>query len=118
MFLSGLTWNPRIILGQTLKFRADNPDTPATSGIVLELMLEKGFDLSRNSLKQVTPEMVSAADRIIVMLGSIPPEGFLGRSEKVEVWDVVDPIDTSRETTATIIDEVIGRVRELVREMG
>ncbi len=104
--------------GQTLRARAESPDTPATSGIVLELMLEKGFDLSSNVLNQVTPEMVDAADRVIVMLGSIPPEDSLVRSDKAEVWDIADPVHTPSESTAIIIDEVIQKVEGLIRELG
>ena len=104
--------------GQTLRARAESPDTPVTSGIVLELMLEKGFDLSSNVLNQVTPEMVDAADRVIVMPGSIQPEEFLIRSDKAEVWDIADPVHTSSESTAIIIDEVIERVRRLIEELA
>lgn len=104
--------------GQTLRTRAESPDTPVTPGIVLELMLEKGFDLSSNVLKQVTPEMVDAAHRVIIMPGSIQPEDFLIRSEKAKVWDIADPVHTSPESTAIIIDEVTRRVRRLIQELG
>ena len=69
-------------------------------------MQEKGFDLSGNTRNQVTPEMVDSADRIILMLGRIPPEDFLAQSEKTEVWDITDPVHMTRETTALIMDEV------------
>ncbi|HAC17635.1 MAG TPA: hypothetical protein DCF78_03540 [Dehalococcoidia bacterium] len=69
-------------------------------------MQEKGFDLSGNTRNQVTLEMVDSADRIILMLGRIPPEDFLAQSEKTEVWDITDPVHMTRETTALIMDEV------------
>ena len=50
--------------------------------------------------------MVDSADRIILMLGRIPPEVFLSQSEKTEVWDNTDPAHMTRETTALIMDEV------------
>lgn len=50
--------------------------------------------------------MVDSADRIILMLGRIPPEDFLSQSEKTEVWDITDPVHMTRETTALIMDEV------------
>ena len=93
--------------GQTLRARADNPTTSVTSGFVLELMLKKGFDLSGNVLKQVTPEMVEASDRVVLMRGRIPPEDFLAWSDKVAVWDIADPLDTSSESTALIIDQAV-----------
>ncbi len=92
--------------GQTIKAHSETPGAPVTPGIVLDLMQEKGFDLSGNTRNQVTPEMVDSADRIILMLGRIPPEVFLAQSEKTEVWDITDPAHMTRETTALIMDEV------------
>jgi protein-tyrosine-phosphatase len=80
-------------------------------------MEEKGFDLSNNTRNQVTPEMVDAADRVILMLGRILPEVFLAQSDKLEVWDITDPVHMTRETTAIIMDEVTARVRALVQEL-
>ena len=92
--------------GQTIKANSKTPGASVTPGIVLDLMQEKGFDLSGNTRNQVTPEMVDSADRIILMLGRIPPEDFLAQSEKTEVWDITDPAHMTRETTALIMDEV------------
>ncbi len=92
--------------GQTIKAHSETPGAPVTPGIVLDLMQEKGFDLSGNTRNQVTPEMVDSADRIILMLGRIPPEVFLAQSEKTKVWDITDPAHMTRETTALIMDEV------------
>jgi len=92
--------------GQTIKAHSETPGRPVTPGIVLDLMQEKGFDLSGNTRNQVTLEMVDSADRIILMLGRIPPEEFLAQSEKTEVWDITDPAHMIRETTALIMDEV------------
>ena len=68
--------------GQRIKAHSKTPGAPVTPGIVLDLMQEKGFDLSGNTRNQVTPEMVDSADRIILMLGRTPPEDFLAQSEK------------------------------------
>ena len=91
---------------QTIKAHSETPGAPVTPGIVLDLMQEKGFDLSGNTRNQVTPEMVGSADRIILMLGRIPPEYFLSPTEKTEVWDITDPVHMTRETTELIMDEV------------
>ena len=92
--------------GQRIKAHSKTPGAPVTPGIVLDLMQEKGFDLSGNTRNQVTPEMVDSADRIILMLGRIPPEVFLAQSEKTKVWDITDPAHMTHETTALIMDEV------------
>ena len=104
--------------GQTLKDRAEDPQASCTPKFVLELMKEQGFDLSNNVRNQVTPEIVDAAERLILMLGSIPPEDFLAHSDKLEVWDITDPVHTPRESTAIIMQEVTQKVQELVRELG
>ena len=52
------------------------------------------------------------------MRGRIPPEDFLEQSHKLEVWDIADPVNTSRESTAIILDEVTRRVQRLVQELG
>ena len=91
--------------GQTIKANSKTPGAPVTPGIVLDLMQEKGFDLSGNTRNQVTPEMVDSADRIILMLGRIPSEVFVSE-KKTEVWDITDPAHMTRETTALIMDEV------------
>ena len=91
--------------GQTIKANSKTPGAPVTPGIVLDLMQEKGFDLSGNTRNQVTPEMVGSADRIILMLGRIPSEVFVSE-KKTEVWDITDPAHMTRETTALIMDEV------------
>ena len=63
--------------GQTINAVSEKPGWE-TASILLGLMLEKGFDLSNNVLNQVAPDMVEAADRVILMLGRIPPEDFSG----------------------------------------
>lgn len=104
--------------GQTLKAHSQDPNAPVTPGIVLGLMLEQGFDLSNNVRNQVTSEMVDEAERIILMPGRIPPENFLARSDKLEIWNITDPVHTPRESTAIIMDEVTQRVRKLISELA
>ena len=104
--------------GQTLGTRAEHQESGLAAKMVLELMRGKGFDLSHNTRNQVTPAMVNVADRIILMLGDIPPEDFLAQSDKMEVWDVTDPVHAPRESTAIILDEVTALVQALVREIG
>ena len=74
---------------------ADHPGEPlsAVSGGSIATMKELGFDMSANSITQLTREMVEAADKII-LVGPIPggpvPE-YLKDSAKLETWDVPDP---------------------------
>jgi len=104
--------------GQTLKAHSEDPNAPATPVIVLGLMKEKGFDISSHTRNQVTPEMVDTADRVILMLGRVPPKDFLAKSEKTEIWNISDPVRTSQESTAITLDEVTARVQALVEDLG
>lgn len=104
--------------GQTVTAWSERPDAPPAPGLVLSLMREQVFDLSNNVVNEVTPDMVEAADRIILMRGRIPPEDFLALSDKLEEWDISDPVRASRETVAITMEDVIQRVEELIQELG
>lgn len=63
----------------------------APEGIVV--MQEIGLDMSDNVITRLTPAMVEAADKIILMgpTPSTPTPSYLKNSPKLETWDVGDP---------------------------
>jgi protein-tyrosine-phosphatase len=84
--------------------------------IVVEIMLEKGIDLSRNTPKLITNQMVQEADMIIVM--GCSAEGFCPAPllNKVVDWGIEDPKGKSIEKVREIRDEIERKVRSLIDE--
>ena len=104
--------------GQTLDEHARDQGAPKTPTFVMELMKKKGSDLSAKMRNQVTPEMVDAAGKIIVMRGQVPPPDFLINSDKVIFWDIPDPVHQTYDALVQIKEEVVKRVNQLVMELG
>jgi len=84
--------------------------------IVVEIMLEKGIDLSGNTPKLITNQMVQEADMIIVM--GCSAEGFCPAPllNKVVDWGIEDPKGKSIEKVREIRDEIERKVRSLLDE--
>ncbi|MBU0530671.1 MAG: low molecular weight phosphatase family protein, partial [Nanoarchaeota archaeon] len=66
---------------------------------VIDCMKEEYINLKGKPIKQVKPEMVEDADKVIIIMEhrieDIPD--FLKNSEKVDYWPIPDPKDTSYE---------------------
>jgi len=101
--------------GQTVAKRAE----VAPSGVlVLELMSEEDQDLSSEQRTQLTPELVDAADKVIVMAERETWPDYLVESGKVEFWDIEDAFNIPIDAVRAIKDQIKVRVEELVRETG
>ena len=85
--------------------------------VVLQLMLEKGFDLSKNKPKLITGQMVQEADMIVVM--GCSAQGFCPAPllNKVVDWGIEDPKDKPTENVRAIRDEIERKVRMLLSEL-
>jgi arsenate reductase len=81
---------------------------------VVQVMREKGIDLSTNKPKLVTNQMVREADMIIVM--GCSAEGFCPAPmlHKVIDWGIEDPKGKPIEKVREIRDEIENRVRMLL----
>lgn len=73
---------------------------------VIEVMSELGFDLSKQTRKQLTPDMVTEADKIIVMDDKENLPDYLLNSGKVIFWDIEDAAGTDLEFHRKIRDQV------------
>lgn len=93
--------------GQKLKDLI-NPDK-----IILPLK-EKGVDVSEYIRTQLTSDMVSWADKIVVMAESETIPDYLASSNKVEYWDVKDPKGTSMEEHVRTVDQIEGLVKKFI----
>lgn len=86
---------------------------------VVGVMKEKGLDLSRNSPKMLTPEMIDRARLVITMGCSVEevcPKPMLAQMQKKLVdWDLPDPKGKPVAEVRKIRDEIEKRVSKLVR---
>ena len=82
--------------------------------IVVQVMWEKGIDISKNKPKLVNNQMVQEADVIIVM--GCDPQGFCPASflSKVVDWKLEDPKGKPIEKVREIRDEIERRVKKLI----
>ena len=84
--------------------------------VVIQVMQEKGIDLSKNKPKLITREMVQEADMIIVM--GCSAEGFCPAPllNKVVDWGIEDPKGKPIEKVRETRDEIERKVRALLDE--
>jgi protein-tyrosine-phosphatase len=84
--------------------------------VVVQVMLEKGIDLSGNKPKLVTTQMVQEADKVIVM--GCSAEGFCPAPllNKVLDWEIEDPKGQPIERVREIRDKIERKVRLLIDE--
>jgi protein-tyrosine-phosphatase len=83
---------------------------------VVQVMREKGIDLSADRPKLVTNQMVQEADMVIVM--GCSAEGFCPAPllHKVVDWEIEDPKGKPIEKVREIRDEIENRVKTLINE--
>jgi arsenate reductase len=86
------------------------------SPVVVQVMREKGLDISANRPKLIANQMVQRADTIIVM--GCSAEGFCPAPllNKVIDWGIEDPKGKPIEKVRGIRDEIEKRVRTLLDE--
>jgi arsenate reductase len=85
--------------------------------VVIQVMQERGIDLTAKKPKAITRQMVEKADVIIVM--GCSAEGFCPAPllNKVVDWQIKDPKDKPIEKVREIRDEIESRVRKLISEI-
>lgn len=108
---------------QKLGFKASSAGTmPSTrvNPVVVNVMKERGIDLSGESPKVLTSEMINRASLVVTMGCSIDeacPRPMLAAMQKKLVdWHLEDPKGKTIEEVRAIRDEIEKRVRKLPRE--
>ncbi len=84
--------------------------------LAVQVMKEKGIDISGSEPRLLTQATVDRADRVITMGCSIEeacPAGFV----PAEDWGLEDPEGKSIDEVRRIRDQVEARVRRLLREL-
>jgi protein-tyrosine-phosphatase len=89
----------------------------AVNPLAVQVMQEKGIDISKNKPKQITPQMVREADTIIVM--GCSAQGFCPAPmlNKVIDWGIEDPKGKPIEKVREIRDEIENKVKALIDEI-
>jgi protein-tyrosine-phosphatase len=88
------------------------------NSVVVQVMREKGIDLSANKPKLITNEMVKEAEMIIVM--GCSAQGFCPAPllNKVIDWGIEDPKDKPIGKVREIRDEIERKIKKLIEEMN
>jgi len=85
---------------------------------VVQVMWEKGIDISRNRPKLITEEMIHEADRVITMgcsVAEVCPAVFI---RDVVDWNLEDPKGQPVQKVREIRDEAERLVRALIQELS
>jgi arsenate reductase (thioredoxin) len=85
--------------------------------IVVQAMKEKGIDISQNSPKMLTNDLIDKADLVVTMGCSVEevcPRPMLAKMQKKLIdWNLSDPKGKPIEEVRKIRDDIEGRVIEL-----
>ena len=80
--------------------------------MVLDPMDEEGLDISSEPRNQPTPELVDAANTVIVMAQRDSWPDYLLEGGKVVFWEISDSVNVPRETAQSIMDQIKGLVED------
>jgi arsenate reductase len=102
--------------GKVVAISAGTVPAREVNPVVVQVMKEKGIDLSVNKPKLITNQMVQEADMIIVM--GCSAEGFCPAPllNKVVDWGIEDPKNKPVEKVREIREEIERKVRTLLNE--
>lgn len=87
------------------------------SDLIPKCMQELGFDISKNIVKQLTPKMITWADKVIVMAEKETWPDILKKSDKVEFWPVPDALNRPYEFHCQIRDQIKNLVEKLAQKI-
>lgn len=91
---------------------------PSVPDLVIQVMQEDGIDISKQTRKLVTKEMIDAVDKVVVITDYPLPE-FIQESPKVEYWrEIPDAVRTPLAFHREVRDMVRERIRELAERVG
>ena len=102
----------------TVDSAGSKPGT-AVNGLSAEVLLEVGVDITDQSPKQLTEDLIHAADRVIVLGrdAQVQPDD----GTPVEVWDTDEPSERGIhgiERMRLVRDDISRRVQQLANRIG
>ena len=87
--------------------------------VVIGVMREKGYDISSQKPKILTPEMIDSADLVVTMGCSVEqlcPRPMLAKLQKKLIdWELEDPKGKSISEVRKIRDAIENKVKELAK---
>lgn len=85
---------------------------------VVEIMGEIGIDVSASASTLLAPDLVEAADKIVLFPTPLMPDYALS-SSKAEYWDVADPWyeGAGPELLRSVRDDIRARVKNLIERL-
>jgi len=93
------------LTGKKLKdFDGQNEEMNLTN--LINVMEEKGFDISENLCKPITLELVNWADKIISMAEVDESPDYLLNNPKVAFWKIENPNDFTKELAREIVENI------------
>jgi arsenate reductase len=95
---------------------AGSEPTDAVNREVTAVLSERGISTGSETPTRLTTGVVETADVVVTMSCGETCPVFPGK--RYLDWDVDDPAGRDRETVRRIVDEIDGRVRELLWELG
>jgi arsenate reductase (thioredoxin) len=104
--------------GKLVASSADVMLADRVNPVVVEVMKEKGIDISQNQPKLLTLRMAEEADRIITMGCSVEEICPTPLLKNVIDWGLEDPKGKPIEKVRQISDEIEDRVKELISELA
>ncbi|MBN2095189.1 MAG: low molecular weight phosphatase family protein [Candidatus Aenigmarchaeota archaeon] len=81
---------------------------------IVRFMKEEGCDATKNVRRQITPEMASGYDRIIVMAEMETVPDYLRENKATEFWEVEDPKGMDDEGYRKVIADIKRKIGEFV----
>ena len=85
---------------------------------MIAYMEEEGINVSENTRKQLTPQMVENSDRVVVITSKDSWPEYLVESEKIIFWDIPNAVGMTPEAAQVVYDQVKKNVKALVDRIG
>jgi len=92
-------------------------EIPKSKNAVI-VMDELGIDMSKNTRRLITPEIINQYDIVINMAEPDTLPDFMIKNPNIENWDIEDPADMNVDDTRAIRDQIFSKIRTLSQRIG
>ena len=103
-------------VGTRVNFEGQKIGDIEPAKFVISSMKKYGSDISTNFVKQLTPEMISEFDKIIVMAESETVPNYLKGNKKAEFWEIEDPKGKDENFHRKTILQIEKKILELIKK--